>query len=402
MQGYSSSFISFENRQSQQAAWWIISFAVVASHVLLLLFGAFWSAAAPKKETKRVVVTTITLNPKVQEVAQIPRSTTPPSTLPLPPAPPKEELIAKAEPLPPAPAKPILKEDIAPPLPPVLTKPVAEPLIAPASAPEPAEVPKRETKAVKPAEKKIEAKPEKKAAKPAPKTATPEPKKVAPAKKTTPAPAAKKQAEPIVKKPAKEEANKNSLAEAEKKRQKEAAAAKEAALAKEAAAHKEAERLRQQEIAAAQEVARKKQQELLAKAKENLTKAGETRNKMSAVPSLALESSSIPRQIESLQIDALPTGSTPAQLNAREISYRDEVAQRLKLNLRLPDHGSVKVKLTLDRSGKVSQVTIVASESQKNKQYIEKTLPTLFFPSFGNQFEGASQYTFLVTLNNDY
>ncbi len=395
MQGYSSSFISSEHRQSQQTAWWIITITVVATHIFLLLFGAFWSVTAPKKDTKRVVVTTITLNPKVQTIAQAPpsiKAATPP---------PQDELIAKAEPLPISPVKPLPKEEIAP-LPPVpVTKPLVESTKAPVSNPAPAETPiKRETKETKPAAKKVETKPEKK---PAAKTATPEPKKVVPAKKTTPAPAAKKQSEPVVKKNTKEDTSKNSAAEAEKKRQKEAAAAKEAALAKEVAAQKETERLRQQEIAVAQEVARKKQQELLAKAKENLTKAGEARNKISTAPSIAIESSSIPKHIESLQIDALPVGSgAPAQLNAREVSYRDEVAQRLKLNLRLPDHGSVKVKLTLDRSGKVAQVTIVTSESQKNKQYIEKTLPTLFFPNFGNQFEGASQYTFLVTLNNDY
>ena len=90
------------------------------------------------------------------------------------------------------------------------------------------------------------------------------------------------------------------------------------------------------------------------------------------------------------------------ELNDKEIGYRDELAGRLKLLLRLPEFGEVKIKLTLSRAGKVAKVSIVSAESAANRTYIEKTIPTLSFPSFGNNFGTLPEYTFLISLSNDF
>ena len=84
-----------------------------------------------------------------------------------------------------------------------------------------------------------------------------------------------------------------------------------------------------------------------------------------------------------------------------EVSYRDELANRLKLLLRLPEYGEVKVKLTIERSGKIAKVLIISSESSANRKYIEKTLPGLTFPQFGTRFGDVDQYTFSITLGNE-
>lgn len=161
---------------------------------------------------------------------------------------------------------------------------------------------------------------------------------------------------------------------------------------------KEAEKKKQKELT----TAKLREKELLAKAQENLEKMEKTRDKINSNSSVKLEKTLIPKSIESLQIDALPSGqSVSTELNTKEISYRDEVAYRLRLALRLPDYGTVKVKLIINNTGNVHQIQIMNSENQKNKEYIERTLPTLLFPSFGSRFDGASQYTFLITLNND-
>jgi colicin import membrane protein len=151
----------------------------------------------------------------------------------------------------------------------------------------------------------------------------------------------------------------------------------------------------------AEELAAKaKEQELLAKAKESIAKIGQTRDKLIASKGSEFKQTELPKQLDGLHIDALPMDSG-AELTSKEINYRDEVAYHLKLSLRLPDYGEVKLKLTLERSGKVSKVQIVSSESQKNKQYIEKAISSLTFPPFGNNFENLSHYTFLIKLNND-
>ena len=85
----------------------------------------------------------------------------------------------------------------------------------------------------------------------------------------------------------------------------------------------------------------------------------------------------------------------------KESRYSDEIAYRLKSSLRFPDYGAVKIKLTLDRTGKVLKCETVHSESAKNKSYVESKVPGIVFSSFGQQFQGATQTTFVITLQND-
>lgn len=84
-----------------------------------------------------------------------------------------------------------------------------------------------------------------------------------------------------------------------------------------------------------------------------------------------------------------------------ELSYRDELACRLQLLLKLPESGTVQIKLTLSKTGKFVKLTIANSPSGANRKYIEKTLPSLTLPSFGDQFGGAAEHTFSITLTSD-
>jgi len=147
------------------------------------------------------------------------------------------------------------------------------------------------------------------------------------------------------------------------------------------------------------EQARAKQRELLAKAQQSIANIDKTRGKIAnAKNSDLLTATVLPGRIDSLQVDALPNAGP---LTTREIGYRDELASRLRLLLKLPEHGEVKVKLTLERSGKVANLVIVNSQSAVNKTYIVKKVPGLSFPAFGGNFEGESQYTFIIALSNE-
>ncbi|MFN4175049.1 MAG: energy transducer TonB, partial [Parachlamydiaceae bacterium] len=114
----------------------------------------------------------------------------------------------------------------------------------------------------------------------------------------------------------------------------------------------------------------------------------------------SLDSISLPSQLGELKIDNLAI-STESSLSVRERGYRDELASRLKLTLKLPEYGVVKLKLTLNRLGKVTDVTIVQSESAGNKGHIKKALPSISFPPFGDNFIGHETYTFQITLNSE-
>lgn len=144
-----------------------------------------------------------------------------------------------------------------------------------------------------------------------------------------------------------------------------------------------------------------RQKELLAQAQEKIAKIAQSRDKVS--PSKLLEGTApaLPTAITSLQIDAFSIDGGTSSLSDGEITYRDELAGRLKLLLRLPEYGEVKIKLTLECAGKVVKVVVVSAESAANRKHIEKMLPSLTFPSFGAHFGDAQQYTFSITLSNE-
>lgn len=105
----------------------------------------------------------------------------------------------------------------------------------------------------------------------------------------------------------------------------------------------------------------------------------------------------LPKQLGALAVDSLnATG-----LSLHEQSYQEELAARLKLLLKLPEYGIVKLKLTLSRAGKVTLVEIVSSDSQANRTHIQKSLPTLTFPAFGDNFGKEMAHTFSITLSSD-
>lgn len=148
------------------------------------------------------------------------------------------------------------------------------------------------------------------------------------------------------------------------------------------------------------EIARKKRIALLNSAQEKIAKIGETRDKIGATQKNNLVATATPSLLGSLTIDSI-ADQEGNEVGAREMSYRDELAQRLKIQLKLPEHGEVRIKLTLDRSGRFVKIAVVSSGSKKNQAYIEKTIPTLTYPGFGDRFGTSKDYTFVISLNND-
>lgn len=104
--------------------------------------------------------------------------------------------------------------------------------------------------------------------------------------------------------------------------------------------------------------------------------------------------------LASLHIDAIG-GETEQPFSSGETGYVDELVSRLKLYLKLPEYGDVQVKLTLERSGRISKVAVTKAKSAANRTYVEKTLPSVSFPAFGNHFNGKSNYTFSLILSNE-
>lgn len=441
------SFSSLANSRAKQPLFVIVCI-VVTMHLLLLGLGTYWNPAPPApKQRAKVLVQTVALKPFQSETLSKP-SFTPaatPASLPIPASAPIEQ--PKIEPIA-APSQPV-KEEVPPPLPeptvlkeevlPIEESPMKkeEILIASNQEETPPPAPAITASPPLPIKAEISPKPPLPTPKPAlqekpkatPKPAAPVKKPIESAKKNPKNDAARsKEAEDASKKKNQELAEKKrqqelaekkqqEKAEAERKRQQELAEKKqqqekeaERKRQEKAEAERkrqqeiaEAAKKRQQEIAAAQEAAKQKELALLAKAQENLAKMSETRDKISTSSSASLKSTSLPKELGSLQVDAMPIGDAgnASDWGTKEASYSDDIAYRLKMALRLPDYGTVKIKLTLDRTGKVLKVEIVQSESNKNKGYVENKIPTLLFPSFGQRFQGVAQNTFVISLQND-
>lgn len=407
--------VAHSDQKNRDLSWPVIALVVFLLHALLP-WVIHLSHPEPKKPMRqKVLVQTVQLQPQLSQelISQAP----PPKTPANPQLPPKiPEFI-------PAPPK---KEE---------PKPVLEtpPLTAPISEPKPQmiqESPKEESVPIPEVilEKTPQAIPKEE-----PKalhSATPLPKKEAPQKpapKKTPVkkpPAknensvipAKKPVPPPQKKntpPPKEDKTQSAAKEAEKKQQLELKAKqeaekkeREAKKKQEELAKKEAEKKRRLEIEAENERKRQEENAKMAAAhsllSEALAKNKENRDKGNSASQVNLQMTSLPTTIDQLNIDHLKLSIVSAgNWTAKEINYRDEIAQMMQSCLRLPEFGSVQIELTIHKSGKVEKVKILSSESSKNKQYIEQKVSGLKFPSFGNRFQENSECTFTVNLKNE-
>lgn len=265
------------------------------------------------------------------------------STPPAPSAPPMPILAEAPPPLPPPPPPPPTPTPDIPKEKPIPTPPKLVPTTAAPTPPVKKKEPKKEPSPLKPS-------------KPAPQIKAPV--------KTE-----KTQAEKKLEKAAKAQLEKMELEKA-KKLEKERLAAKQ-----------EAEQMQA------------KERELLAQAQETLAKISSASGKLPLTAPQIQPQNSLPNCIDTLQTDQF------SWQNSENMSYQNQIAFKLKKTLRFPEYGSVKIKLTLARSGRVEKLEILASASVKNKIYIEQALPALLFPTLDNSEAGSNTFTFL--LNNE-
>lgn len=371
---------------------WKISFAVITAHLLALWMIAFGAhIVAPKNTPKKLIVHTVTLQstpakfaPKMasatkqQVAAKKEEKATVAATVAPQPEMQKQEMQNTKE-IPSEPEKPLCP-----------AKAIVEEEAVPVNTPKPKEPPKAKP-TPKPTPKppaKAAPKVEKKPAKPKADTKKPEVKK-AQIKQKDP-PKAKNNEQSAKDKQAKETKNKETKnKEAKEKEQK--AAQEKAAKAKAA-----------KEQAAREQAA--KQQAMIDKALSSLDSSGAIGGKKSTLAANAAKSAVAgPAAITSLSAESLVAidASDTANCTPAERTYYDELVSRLKLALKLPEFGEVKLQLTISRAGKVVSVKNVQSKSKKNSDYAQKAIPKLHLPPFGQNFSGEKEHTFRLTLSNE-
>lgn len=133
-----------------------------------------------------------------------------------------------------------------------------------------------------------------------------------------------------------------------------------------------------------------KREKLLKQVKESLANIESSNDKIVAKKK---SESNFPKPIKQL--------SNSSTLTKEEKGYQSGLVNYLQAQLTLPELGMVKVKLLIDRSGKVMECVVKSSESSLNKEYIEEMLPKLTLPTFDHYFKGESSHLFHLTLTND-
>lgn len=93
----------------------------------------------------------------------------------------------------------------------------------------------------------------------------------------------------------------------------------------------------------------------------------------------------------------------PLRFKTDEIAldYTEHLMQTLHQSLTLPEFGEVKIQLTLHQDGRVAKVIVMHAESRKNREYLEKNLPYLQFPSFTGDLCSKKESTFILNFCNE-
>ena len=139
----------------------------------------------------------------------------------------------------------------------------------------------------------------------------------------------------------------------------------------------------------------KEKEKLLKKALASLEKIDDPVEQADIPKPLAM-----PSMISGLQTEAA-LDQTTEDLSPQELGYCEELVAQLRLKMRLPDFGEVRVELTVDREGNITQVKVQSSQSEANRAYVEAIMPQLTLPPFGKNFRGKKKHRFLLALAND-
>lgn len=98
-----------------------------------------------------------------------------------------------------------------------------------------------------------------------------------------------------------------------------------------------------------------------------------------------------------LHIDSLDGPSS----QETESTYVGQMLSCLHQSLHLPEFGEVKIQLTLRQDGSIAKLVILNTESEKNRRYLESSLPKLRLPSFDRSLVAKAEQTFVLTFCNE-
>lgn len=81
-------------------------------------------------------------------------------------------------------------------------------------------------------------------------------------------------------------------------------------------------------------------------------------------------------------------------------NYEEFLIKMLEKSFVLPEKGSVKISLTINRAGVITNNTIYESDSVRNQSYIRRKMENIIAPPFDKAFHGEKEHTFLIVLKS--
>ena len=84
-----------------------------------------------------------------------------------------------------------------------------------------------------------------------------------------------------------------------------------------------------------------------------------------------------------------------------EACYIADLIRRLQLNIRLPEPGEVRLKLTLKRNGSMTNISFVRCQKESTKKAIKEKLSSILFAPFGSSFSSEPEHIFMLRLTHD-
>ncbi len=100
-------------------------------------------------------------------------------------------------------------------------------------------------------------------------------------------------------------------------------------------------------------------------------------------------SRSVVKSLPKLQIDS-----------AEESIYASDLVQCLQNALQLPQHGAVKLELTLKVDGTFMKMRILESANPANKKFLETHLKSVHYPPFSGPLKKEKEHSFVITFCN--
>ena len=130
-----------------------------------------------------------------------------------------------------------------------------------------------------------------------------------------------------------------------------------------------------------------KKKEILKELKESLTKIEKI------MPPEKKSVLTLPKNIQTLQIDQTE--------QAEKTHYFVLLAHALKEELELPEHGVVKLELTVLHTGRILKLKVLAAASETNRRYLELNIPKLSLPQFNEDLKNEREHTFTLAFCNE-